>query len=231
MKNIKRNKEKDYTDILTEIKNNPEFLPPTDYLFVDEAQDLTPLMWNIIDEWCKKAKTVVIAGDDDQSIYAFKGAEASYFLAQRENAKIFHLPISYRVPENIKNFAVSIIQNVKNREKKNFISVNKGGEIRRMASLSQFVKQEGKKYILARTRYILENLVPYLENEGIPFLPINPKHSGISPWTKQLIQLTNAISKFPDITDPFDIAIIIKNSPASIFKGELKHQLKKILRN
>jgi DNA helicase-2/ATP-dependent DNA helicase PcrA len=215
-------KKKDYTDILVEVSEHPEILPNTDYLFIDESQDLTPLMWDIIEKWSKKAKVVVLAGDDDQSIYAFKGAKASNFLKQRIDAKIFHLAVSYRVPTTIRDFAVSILEKIKDREKKNFISANDGGEVKKLTSLSEFVKQEGKKYILARTRYVIEKLVPYLDVEGIPFLPLNPKHSNISPWSQQLIQLTNAIAKFPDVIGPSDIKILIQNSPASVFQRGVK---------
>jgi DNA helicase-2/ATP-dependent DNA helicase PcrA len=214
-------KKKDYTDILIEVERNPEVLPNTDFLFVDEAQDLTPLMWKIITEWSKKAGVVIIAGDDDQSIYTFKGADASFFLAQRVNAKIFHLPVSYRVPKEIRDLAVSIISRVKNREKKNFISIQDGGVVSQTTSLNEFVHLPGSKYILGRTRYILEKVSEILIMEGIPFLPINARHQNLSPWSEKLIKLTNAISKFPDVPEE-DIIILIENSPAHIFHRGIK---------
>ena len=212
---------KDYTDILLEVIKDPEILPKTDYLFVDEAQDLTPLMWKIIIEWSKKANVLIIAGDDDQSIYTFKGADASLFLAQRENAKIFHLPVSYRVPIEIRDLAVSIISKVKNREIKNFVSINTGGLVTQTTSLNEFIHLRGTKYILGRTRYVLEKVAEILEMENIPFLPINARHQSLSPWSEKLIKLTNAISKFPDVPED-DILILIENSPANIFERGVK---------
>jgi len=54
--------------------------PSLDAIFLDEAQDLNPLQWKMfyyIEEQCKRS---YIAGDDDQAIYTFQGADPSEFI-------------------------------------------------------------------------------------------------------------------------------------------------------
>lgn len=46
---------------------------------VDEAQDLTPLQWDMVVKIAKSVWRVYIAGDDDQAIYEWNGAEVEYF--------------------------------------------------------------------------------------------------------------------------------------------------------
>ena len=78
--NFKREKKLlDFTDMLDlfiEQKN----VPHLDIIFVDEAQDLSPLQWKMffyIEENCKRS---YIAGDDDQTIYTFQGADQDIFI-------------------------------------------------------------------------------------------------------------------------------------------------------
>ena len=48
-------------------------------LMVDEAQDLTPLQWDMVVKLAMNAHKVYLAGDDDQAIYEWNGADVSYF--------------------------------------------------------------------------------------------------------------------------------------------------------
>ena len=73
----KDNDYKDYTDWLEEVAADPKVLPPTKVLFVDEAQDLTPLQWKVIDGWDVPYKIVV--GDDDQCLFSWSGSDSMLF--------------------------------------------------------------------------------------------------------------------------------------------------------
>jgi DNA helicase II / ATP-dependent DNA helicase PcrA len=54
--------------------------PELDVVFLDEAQDLSPLQWKMFFYIESKCKRSYIAGDDDQTIYTFQGADPSIFI-------------------------------------------------------------------------------------------------------------------------------------------------------
>ena len=64
----------DYTDMILEFikKNNA---PKLDVVIVDEAQDLSLIQWQMVEQLIRKADRAYIAGDDDQAIYNWAGAD------------------------------------------------------------------------------------------------------------------------------------------------------------
>ena len=56
----------DYTDMLIMAKNRDLALPELDYLFIDEAQDLSTLQWILVNRMASKAGHIIVAGDDKQ---------------------------------------------------------------------------------------------------------------------------------------------------------------------
>ena len=59
-------------------------IPTLDVMFVDEAQDLSPLQWAVVRKLAERAKRIYVAGDDDQAIYKWAGADVDYLI---ENSK------------------------------------------------------------------------------------------------------------------------------------------------
>ena len=68
----------DFTDMVKKFIDDAGNLP-IKVLMVDEAQDLTPLQWDMVVKIAKNVWRVYIAGDDDQAIYEWNGAEVEYF--------------------------------------------------------------------------------------------------------------------------------------------------------
>jgi len=73
--------------------------PKLDVMFVDEAQDLSPLQWAVVRKLCDHADKIYIAGDDDQAIYRWAGADVDYLISNSKNAIV--LKQSYRIPKSI----------------------------------------------------------------------------------------------------------------------------------
>ena len=69
----------DFTDMLAQFVRNGE-CPRFKVVFVDEAQDLSPLQWLVVERLVYGADRVYFAGDDDQAIYEWSGADVKYFL-------------------------------------------------------------------------------------------------------------------------------------------------------
>ena len=90
-----------------------ELCPKFDVVFIDEAQDLSPIQWKMYDIIKKNTKIMILAGDDDQAIYGWAGADVKRF--QDEPAKEKILPKSYRVPIRVQKVADSIISQIETR--------------------------------------------------------------------------------------------------------------------
>ena len=84
--------------MLVDLSENPSYIPQLKVVFLDEAQDLTPLQWKIAHLINEKTDRMFIAGDDDQAIYGFAGSSPDWllWLAKRWPTQI--LEQSWRVP-------------------------------------------------------------------------------------------------------------------------------------
>ena len=205
----------DYTDILEAAATNPDILPETEILFVDEAQDLTELMWRIVIQWSGKCGKIVIAGDDDQGIYGFMGASARDLLAQRHDAKIFHLSTTRRFGQEIKDVALSIIKLVQEREVKSFDACGPAGSVSVTGSLDALIRMAGSKWILGRTKWICGQAASVLDDMGVVYVSINARHRNLSPWSWRLIQLVNILHDWPP-SEYADIQTVVGHLPAEI---------------
>ena len=74
----------DFTDMIEQF-NVSELCPKFDVAFIDEAQDLSPIQWKMVEIIKKNSKYVILAGDDDQAIYGWAGADVKKF--QQEVSK------------------------------------------------------------------------------------------------------------------------------------------------
>lgn len=117
------------------LNNEPEILEYIQnkykYIFIDEFQDINPIQMNIINLICppdkcnNNSKTkLIIVGDDDQSIYYFRGAEPKYIknFDDEYNTHSIELMINYRSKENIVQAGNCIIRHNKDRITKAMIS-------------------------------------------------------------------------------------------------------------
>jgi len=100
---------KDFTDMIEKFIM-AEICPKYDVVFIDEAQDLSPIQWKMFDILKKNSKHVILAGDDDQAIYGWAGADVKRF--QQEPAKEIVLPQSYRVPKLVQHIADNILSRI-----------------------------------------------------------------------------------------------------------------------
>ena len=101
----------DYTDMVWLPNVLPYSFPHYDYIFVDEAQDLSVAQQQIVLK-CRNMKTrYIFCGDKFQSIYAFSGADSKSFdnLSNTPNTVTMTLPICYRCDDAIVDFASQIV--------------------------------------------------------------------------------------------------------------------------
>lgn len=103
----------DYTDMINGYVERGEPLD-VDVFIVDEAQDLSRSQWEMLNKASKKAKRVYVAGDDDQAVHVWGGADVETFLSL-EGAERQVLDVSYRLPESIYDFANDIVNRIVKR--------------------------------------------------------------------------------------------------------------------
>jgi superfamily I DNA/RNA helicase len=89
-----------------------------DLLILDEAQDMSVQQWGVARRFGANAKEIYLAGDDDQAIYSFSGSTVTPLLSLRGKRVV--LPLSRRLPRNIKAVADKVSANIKIREPKQF---------------------------------------------------------------------------------------------------------------
>ena len=158
----------DYTDMIEKF-NVSKLCPKYDVVFIDEAQDLSPIQWRMYDILKKNSKHIILAGDDDQAIYGWAGADVKRF--QEEPAKDIILPQSYRIPEKVQDIASCILNRIPDdrRIKKKWSARPEQGYVEYITSIEDIPLDSGDWLILARTNYRLKNLVPQLKERGLYF--------------------------------------------------------------
>ena len=158
----------DFTDMIEKF-NVSKLCPKYDVVFIDEAQDLSPIQWKMYDILKKNSKHIILAGDDDQAIYGWAGADVKRF--QGEPAKDIILPQSYRIPEKVQDIAGCILNRIPDdrRIKKKWSARPEQGYVEYITSIDDVPLNSGDWLILGRTNYRLKNLVPQLKERGLYF--------------------------------------------------------------
>lgn len=91
------------------------------YILVDEYQDTNQVQFRLVSLLSQQHKNICVVGDDDQSIYKFRGADITNILSfesQFEGAKVIRLEQNYRSTKTILNAANSVISNNEGRKEK-----------------------------------------------------------------------------------------------------------------
>ncbi len=159
----------DFTDMIEKF-NVAKLCPKYDVVFVDEAQDLSPIQWKMVDILRENSKYVILAGDDDQAIYGWAGADVLKFIATQAKKDII-LPQSYRVPRSVQDIANKILDRIPEdrRVKKNWSPRDKQGMVDYITTVDDAPLYKGNWLVLARTNDRLEKLKPLLKDMGIYF--------------------------------------------------------------
>lgn len=158
----------DYTGMLEQWLHYGMPGPELDLLVVDEVQDLSRLQWAVVRKLAENAQRLVVAGDDDQAIYRWAGAEVEYFLDQSGESRI--LDQSWRVPRSVQEIASRVIRPVSVRKEKQWSPRDADGVISRHSDFSQVDVGTGEVLILARNLYVLhDTVIPVLQREGIVY--------------------------------------------------------------
>jgi DNA helicase-2/ATP-dependent DNA helicase PcrA len=159
----------DFTDMIERF-NVSKLCPKFDVSFIDEAQDLSPIQWKMVNIIKKNSKYVILAGDDDQAIYGWAGADVKKF-QQEISKKDIILPQSYRVPKSVQGIADKILDRIPDlkRVRKQWKARDEEGNVDYITDTDGLPLHEGNWLILARYNDRLTKLMPILKDRGVYF--------------------------------------------------------------
>ena len=191
-----------FADMLERVKQR-SLVPHVDYLVIDEFQDITTLQYDVYEEWKPHMDRVLVAGDDDQVVYAWQGADPKLLLdADRDEDEI--LPNSYRLPSRVLSVVNQEIRHIDTRQEKDLRPRKEGGTVEGIDSPSMLDLARNVRYtiekgdddetvmVLFRARYQLFRFIDEFLPLGMPFSALTDQRM----WTDRLTQYVRAVEAF-----------------------------------
>jgi len=200
------------------------------YVLVDEFQDTNIVQYRIMKRLTAESRNYFVVGDDDQSIYSFRGANyrnIKIFKQDFPEHRIFYLTQNYRSTQAILDGCNRLIANNKDREKKSLFSEMPGNDddvvifptYSEKMEASYIVDQifskrlKGEPYssfaVLARNSSLLRNIEHHMRHAGIPYR----MYGGISYFRRKEIKDIIAYFKFAlDYNDVYSFRRVV-NTP------------------
>ena len=154
----------DFNDMILDFVKSDKS-PKFDVVFIDEAQDLSRMQWDMVNHFNKQDS--FIAGDDDQAIFRWAGADVDSFITQ--TGKMLHLTQSMRIPRSVHDFAMKIIERVSNRIHKEWKPKTVEGSVKMYESFEDVNLSSGEWMVLTRTRHMLDAIEETLKTRGLYF--------------------------------------------------------------
>ena len=154
----------DFNDMITDFVKS-DASPKFDVVFIDEAQDLSRMQWNMAKSIWDKTQDSYIAGDDDQAIFRWAGADVDSFITQK--GRLLNLTQSYRVPRAVHDVAMKMVGKISNRLHKEWKPRTETGLLSYHNEFQNIDMSSGKWLVLARTRYMLNDLENVLYSNGL----------------------------------------------------------------
>lgn len=176
----------DFTDLLE--RYVAEGAPcPVDVAIIDEAQDLSRLQWQLIKRAFASTASIYVAGDDDQAIFAWSGADVETFLGLKGEREV--LGVTHRLPRDIYRYSQTLVSRLSQRFEKSAKPRDVPGALQRLSDWQQAPVAEGGTWMmLARNSFLLGPVKEWLHGTGLPYATafgpsVNPAHlRGILAW-------------------------------------------------
>ncbi len=187
-----------FADMLERVMQRSR-LPTVDYLVIDEFQDITQLQYEVYNEWKPQMDRVIIAGDDDQVVYSWQGADPRLLL--HEGGENIVLDTSHRLPSKILRVVQRTIRHIDERQEKNLQPRKEGGAVEfiqdpSLLDLARNVRStvdedSGSVMVLFRARYQMFDFIDEFVSSGIPFQIMTDARM----WTDRLTDYATAVER------------------------------------
>jgi DNA helicase-2/ATP-dependent DNA helicase PcrA len=205
----------DYTDMIEKFVLNSDKCPQFEVVFIDEAQDLSPIQWKMFDILKTKSTDVFLAGDDDQAIFAWAGADVNRFIDEPAEEEI--LEQSERIPLAVQELSNTIINRIQGKRKEKIYYAKKDkegnvvdGKVEHIFNLDNLDLTEGKWLILTRTIYRADEISALLRESNLYFKnrygkSIDSKlYKSVLKWTDLISGKEISIADCKDIYEYLD---------------------------
>ena len=171
-KERKRLKKIDFDDMLVLVyelfKKRPDILSVWQrkfrYILIDEFQDINQVQYDVIRMLAAPENNLFIVGDDDQSIYRFRGARPDIMLGFKKDypdTKEILLDVNYRSTKAIVNGAARVIRHNVNRYPKQIITTNEQGETVHIQEVRHPIEES--KYVVSQIQEAKKRGIPSSE--------------------------------------------------------------------
>ena len=171
-KGRKRLKKIDFDDMLVLVyelfKKRPDILSMWQrkfrYILIDEFQDINQVQYDVIRMLAAPENNLFIVGDDDQSIYRFRGARPDIMLGFKKDypdTKEILLDVNYRSTKAIVNGAARVIRHNVNRYPKQIITTNEQGETVHIQEVRHPIEES--KYVVSQIQEAKKRGIPSSE--------------------------------------------------------------------
>jgi len=169
---LRRNNALDFGDLLTFVtvlfRRHPEVLRSYQelcrYVMVDEFQDTNLIQYQLIRQMVQTHQNICVVGDDDQSIYRWRGAEVGNILNFEKDfpeTKVLTLEQNYRSTQNILQAASHVVRKNRHRKEKKLWTENPEGEL-----LSFYVAEDE----MDEARFVVQKIIEAISTEE----PVRP---------------------------------------------------------
>jgi hypothetical protein len=125
------------------------------------------LQWQLVEALASKAQRVFLAGDDDQAVFTWAGADVKSFLSFQGVIKV--LEQSYRVPSTVHHLANQVVHRIRQRQPKQWKPRDFEGHVMTYYRFEDVPVEEGQWLILASTNYLLNPVGEWLKRKGLLF--------------------------------------------------------------
>tara|TARA_R110002074_G_scaffold23983_1_gene71932 strand:+ start:848 stop:1750 length:903 start_codon:yes stop_codon:yes gene_type:complete len=125
------------------------------------------MQWDMARSIWNKTEDAFIAGDDDQAIFKWAGADVDSFIALQD--QMINLPLiqSHRIPVKVHQLAMGIINRIKHRINKTWQPRTSEGSLQRHFDIESVNMSSGEWLVLARTKYMLREIEDVLYRKGL----------------------------------------------------------------
>ena len=134
------------------------------YILIDEFQDINQVQYDVIRMLAAPQENLFIVGDDDQSIYRFRGAKPEIMLGfgkDYPNTKEIILDVNYRSTQTIVRSAARVIKHNRKRYQKQIVTINEQGEKVHIQEVKHPIEES--KYVIREIQRAKERGVPQRE--------------------------------------------------------------------
>jgi len=214
-----------FDDMITRALERRLFPIGVRVLILDEAQDCSPLLWELIKFWCQNVESYYIAGDPLQTLYFWAGSSPELFYDfPGEEETLGH---SYRLTRSVKAFAERIIRRTE-LPFPQYVSSDREGSVGYRPLSSVDWGNVGDCFLLARTRWLISQFTEYFLSAGVPFTSERGKHSPLDTTKGKafycLMKLANG-----ERASETELATLVKHTGAPFLQRGAKKKVRSLV--